>query len=88
VVDELNSSYTGPDGKPFQRLVQQAFNLDDQDQLAQFLEGDKRTITVPGTDKQLEYDPMSRLGVGVSVLGTSEAVAVGAYAYALNSLDA
>jgi len=31
---------------------------------------------------------MSRLGVGVSVLGTSEAVAVGAYAYALNSLDA
>jgi glucokinase len=88
VVDELNSSYTGPDGKPFRRLVQQAFNLDDQDQLAQFLEGDKRTITVPGTDKQLEYDPMSRLGVGVSVLGTSEAVAVGAYAFALNSLDA
>ncbi len=87
VINELNSDYTGPDGQPFRRLVPQAFNLEDQGQLAQFLKGDKRTIRVPGSDKQVDYDPLARLGVGLSVLGTSEAVAIGAYAYALNALD-
>jgi glucokinase len=34
----------------------------------------------------LQYDPLQRLGVGMSRLGTSEAVAIGAYAFALKSL--
>lgn len=87
VVDELNSDYTGPDGRPFRRLVQRVFNLEDEFQLDRFLSGDKRSITIPGTEKQVEYDPMSRLGVGLSVLGTNQAVAVGAYAFAIRSLD-
>ena len=87
IVDELNSHYTGPDGRPFRRLVQQTFNLEDEIQLRHFLSGDKRTIAVPGTNKQIECDPMARLGVGLSVLGTNEAVATGAYAFAIKSLD-
>jgi glucokinase len=86
IVDEMNGSYTSPKGEKFRRLAQQAFNLEDPEQLATFLQGDKREITVPGTGEKLNYDPMPRVGVGMSVLGTSEAVAIGAYAYALHQL--
>jgi glucokinase len=35
----------------------------------------------------VQYDPLQRIGVGMSRLGTSEAVAIGAYAFALRKLD-
>ncbi len=84
---ELNGTYTTPDGKPFRRLVQQAFNLEDSAQRAAFLRGATHAITVPGTDRRLAYDPLARIGVGVSRLGTSEAIALGAHAFALQQLD-
>ena len=87
LVDELNSNYTGPKGNKFRRLVQVAFNLEDQAQLAQFLKGQTREVTVPGSQRKLQYDPQARIGIGMSRLGTSEAVAVGAYAFALRKLD-
>lgn len=86
IVAEMNSSYTSPGGEKFRRLAQAAFNLEDPAQLATFLHGDKREIVVPGTGRTIIYDPMPRIGVGMSRLGTSEAVAIGAYAYALQKL--
>jgi len=87
LIDELNSQYVGRNGQPFRRLLPQAFNLEDEGQLQQFLQGDRRTLTVPGSDRQVAYDPLIRTGVGLSVLGTSEAVAIGAYTFALHALD-
>jgi len=87
LVDELNSSYTGPKGNKFRRLVQVAFNLEDKEQLQQFLKGQTREVTVPGSQRKLKYDPLARLGVGMSRLGTSEAVAIGACSFALRKLD-
>lgn len=87
IVDEMNGNYQGPSGTEFRRLAQRAFNLENPAQLEIFLRGDKREILVPGTGEKLAYDPMPRTGVGMSRLGTSEAVAIGAYAYALNRLD-
>lgn len=87
LVAELNSSYTDPDGKSFRRLAATAYNLEDKAQLQEFLTGGRREITVPGTSKTVVYDPLQRVGVGISRLGTSEAIAIGAYAYALHQLD-
>ena len=87
LVGELNSTYTGPSGTAFRRLVQVAFNLEDAADRRKFVKGATREIVVPGTQRKLKYDPMARLGVGVSRLGTSEAVAIGAYAFALRKLD-
>ncbi len=86
LVAELNSQYTGPSGQAFQRLIPRAFNLEEPQQLGTFLQGDAREVKVPGSDRVVAYDPLARVGVGLSVLGTSEAVAIGAYAYALNQL--
>jgi glucokinase len=88
LVAELNSNYTGPGGNQFRRLPEAAFNLEDPAQLKKFLQGGTRTVTVPGGKRQIKYDPLQRVGVGVSRLGTSEAVAIGAYAFALRKLDA
>lgn len=87
LVKELNGSYTAPDGRPFRRLVQQIFNLEDAEQRAAFLHGSVRTLAVPGTNHTIAYDPRARIGVGLSRLGTSEAISIGAYAYALQQLD-
>jgi glucokinase len=87
LIDELNSTYTSPKGAKFRRLTPVAFNLEDSAQLETFLKGETRTITVPGSKKKVQYDPLQRIGVGMSRLGTSEAVAIGAYAFALRKLD-
>jgi glucokinase len=86
LVDELNSTYTKPNGNKFRRLGPAVFNLEDPVQLEKFLQGDVREVVVPGGNRKIKYDPLARLGVGISRLGTSEAVAIGAYAFALNQL--
>ncbi|HLP03419.1 MAG TPA: ROK family protein [Opitutaceae bacterium] len=87
LVAELNGTYATPAGGTRRRLVQQAFNLEDAEQRATFLRGATHEIEVPGTDRRIAYDPLARIGVGVSRLGTSEAIALGAHAYALQQLD-
>jgi glucokinase len=87
LVAELNGTYVAPNGNHFRRLVQVAFNLEDADQRKKFLKGQTREITVPGTKRKLRYDPLARIGVGISRLGTSEAVAIGACAFGLRKLD-
>jgi glucokinase len=85
LVDAVNDVYHKPGG-PQRRLDARAFNFEDQAQRARFLKGDKRTVTVPGSQRQVQYDPLPRTAVGLSRLGTSEAVAIGAYAFALHKL--
>jgi glucokinase len=87
LVNELNGDYTGPGGNRFMRLSSMVFNLENKTRLKQFLKGDTRTVTVPGTRAKVKYDALQRLGVGMSRLGTSEAVAIGACAFALKKLD-
>jgi glucokinase len=86
IVDELNGTYTGSQGRPFRRLASVAFNLEDPGDLERFLRGQIREITVPGSGRRVRYDPLQRIGVGLSRLGTSEAVAIGAYAFALRNI--
>jgi glucokinase len=87
IVAEMNGSYTAPNGEQFRRLIPQAFNLEDEDELAVFLQGEAKELKVPGSGRHVQFDAMPRVGVGISRLGTSEATAIGAYAYALSRLD-
>lgn len=86
VVEELNGTYRSPDGNCFRRLATKAFNLEEPAQLEAFLRGEAKQITVPGSSRQIRYDRSARVGVGISRKGTSEAVAIGAYAFAIRSL--
>jgi glucokinase len=87
IVDEMNSNFLAPDGERFRRLIPRAFNLEDPSQLEEFLNGETKELTVPGSNRLVRFDGLQRIGVGISRLGTSEAAAIGAYAFALNMLD-
>jgi glucokinase len=87
LIAEMNDSYVAPNGETFRRLPQPAFNLEDKAELKQFLKGKTQAITVPGTKRKIKFDSLQRIGVGLSRLGTSEAIAIGAYAFALRKLD-
>jgi glucokinase len=86
LVAEMNSGYDSPWGRQ-PRLETRAFNLEDADERAVFVKGEAREIAVPGSQRTIAYDPLQRVGVGLSRLGTSKAVAIGAYAFALTALD-
>ncbi len=87
VIKEMNGGIESYDGDIISRMEVKAFNLEDESQLGKFLQGEAKEIIIPGTDKKMMYDPMKRIGVGLSRLGTSKAVSIGAYAYALKMLD-
>jgi glucokinase len=87
LVTEMNFRFEMPDGKYLPRLEFKVFNLMQERDLQRFLIGDQRQIKVPFSDLNLTYDPLKRVGVGITKLGTSKATSLGAYAFALNELD-
>jgi glucokinase len=86
LVDAVNDVYI-KGSERLRRLVARAFNAEDPAQLKEFLQGQKRTLIVPGSTRTVQYDPLARTAIGLSRLGTSEAVAIGAYAFAIRKLE-
>ncbi len=87
IVDEMNRPFMIPGGRELPRLETKAFNLEDEAAREAFIRGEVRDLAIPGSEKKVSYDPLQRTGVGISRLGTSRAVGIGAYAFALDRLD-
>ncbi|MDR2414873.1 MAG: ROK family protein, partial [Odoribacteraceae bacterium] len=83
----LNGVLDSPTGEPADRMEMKAFFLDDPGDAARFLAPTTVPVPVPGTSRVVDYDPVKRMGVTITRLGTSKAVALGAYAFALDKLD-
>lgn len=86
LIKKLNEPYHDRNGNVFPRMETEAFNLENEADCHRFAEISGKMITVPFSDRQVWYDPTKRVGVGITKLGTSSAVAIGAYAYAMNQL--
>ena len=87
MMDELNGTIGKLNGETFPRLQMKAYNLNMEQELNDFLKGDQVLVTIPGTSKMVNYDSAKRIGIAISKLGASKAIALGAYAFALNTLD-
>lgn len=85
VVEAMNATLLHR-GHPVSRMELKAYNLEDPAGLADFVSGHGRMVKVPRSDRTVPYDPDKRTGVGITQLGI-HAVALGAYAFALNALD-
>lgn len=83
VMKELNSMYYPSNTDELPRLVQKIFNLDIPEEADAFYKDYSKELKVPGTNKTVTYDPIPRLAVATSRIGASEAIALGAYAFAL-----
>ncbi|HET9571847.1 MAG TPA: ROK family protein [Bacteroidales bacterium] len=87
LMSELNGTINLMDGTPKPRTEMKAYDLDDPQDRTAFLQGSVTKIKVPETDQLVDFDPVKRMGVVISKLGASKAIALGAYSFALNELD-
>ena len=88
LIEKMNEPFAGlTDGHAFSRMETEAYNLMDAQDMIRFTEKTGRMIKVPFSNQEVWYNPTKRVGVGVTKLGTSSAVAIGAYAYAMQQLS-
>lgn len=86
LLQEMNSRTGMMNGACFNRLQMQAFDLDDAAGFAGLIGGEAKQLSVPGTNRMVNYDPFKRIGVMISKQGASRSIAMGAYVFALNNL--
>lgn len=87
LLDEIRSSLRTLGGDEVRRVQMNVYDLESEEDFAQFAKGGERQIKVYGTDLMATYDPEKRIGVMISKLGASKAISVGAYAFALSEID-
>ena len=86
LIKKMNEPFKGLNGNPLSRMETEAYNLMDPHDMIRFTEKQGKMVKVPFSDQLVWYDPTKRVGVGITKLGTTSAVAVGAYAYAIEQL--
>lgn len=84
---EMNRCFTTLEGTQLDRMEVKAFNLNDDKNRIAFYAADFKQIPIPRSNKTMAYNVSKKIGIGISVLNTSEAVALGAYSFALQKLD-
>ena len=87
LLKELRSKMHTLSGDELNRVQMKVYDLDDDAEFREFAKGSMQPLKVYGTDRYVAYDPQKRIGVTISKLGASQAISVGAYAFALSQLD-
>ncbi len=85
-VEMMNRTFTRSDGRKYPRMEVTAYNFEDINHMQSFVNYQKKMIAVPFSNNAVPYYEEKKTGIGISRMGTSEAVATGAYAYAANEL--
>lgn len=88
LLKEMRSTLRSLGGSETNRVQMRVFDLDVPEEFDAFAKGDARRIKVYGTDREVVYDPMKRIGVTISKIGASSAISIGAYSFALAQIDA
>jgi Transcriptional regulator/sugar kinase len=87
LIASLNEPFVDLNNHKVSRMEIDAFNLQNETDLIRFTEKTGKMVKVPFSNNEVWYDPIKRIGVGITKLGTSSAVAIGAYAYAMHELN-
>lgn len=87
VLKALRSKIHTLSGEELNRVQMKVYDLDNEDEFAAFANGEQKKIKIYGSEQEIIYDPQKRIGVGISTLGASKAISVGAYTFALSQLD-
>ena len=84
---EINRKYHHFTGKENERLSFKVVDIEDENEFTRFALGDVQELSFSGFEKTIKYDGLPRTGIGLSKLGASHAIALGAYTFALQQLD-
>ena len=83
----LRSNMHRLSGEPVNKLASKVYDLDDPEELSQFIKGNQESIKIHNSELEVTYDPQKRIGVALSKLGANKAVSLGAYAFAIAQLS-
>jgi len=86
IILAMNGTISRVDGTELPRMIQHVYNLEDPSQLQQLLSYRGMEIEVPFSKRKVFYAAEKRIGICKTRLGTSQAVALGAYVHALQHL--
>nr|WP_298332368.1 ROK family protein [uncultured Christiangramia sp.] len=86
IIEHLNGTIETRTRERIPRLVSKVFNIENKSEYCTFLDQKFQNIQIPFTQKSVNINTEKRIPIGLSKLGTSEAVCLGAYAFALISL--
>lgn len=87
MLEEMNRQISTFAGATFPCLQTEVFCLADKEGMENFLKERDTMVKVPGSAKQVLYASHKKIGIAVSSLGASKAIALGAYSFALSHLD-
>jgi glucokinase len=87
LVEEMNGHFDTITGNSLERMEINAFNIEDSEHARIFYSSSSIEIPVPMSERSVIYDPVKKTCIGITRLGTSEAVSIGAYAFALAQMD-
>ncbi len=85
-IEVMNGKFVKSNLQTTNRLESLAYNFETPSGMSDFLISDEKQINIPYSNKKISYSHVKKIGVGISQLGTSEAVAVGAYAFAIKQI--
>lgn len=84
---EMRRSISTFAGREFNGLQMEVYNLMEIGEYKRFLESTISWAQIPFSGRKVPYDCIKRIGVAISTLGASKAIALGAYAFALQQID-
>ena len=87
LLEEMRGTVKTLSGDTLNRVQMKVYNLDNPEEFAAFAKGEARELKIYGTDKTVTYDPQKRIGITIDKIGTSTAISVGAYDFALAEMD-
>lgn len=87
LLKSLRSRISTMSGDEIDRVQMSVYDLDDEEEFAQFAKGSQRKLKIYGSEIEVDYDPQKRIGVAISRIGANMATSIGAYMFALDQLD-
>ncbi|WP_240924855.1 ROK family protein [Leeuwenhoekiella sp. ZYFB001] len=87
IIEHLSGCIYNLENEGMPRAISKVFNIDDPAQLNAFTADSEYEVKVPFSTAKAKYNKEKRIAIGISKLGTSTSVCLGAYALALDYLD-
>ena len=87
MLTEMKSTLSTFAGDKISRLEMDIFEIEDEKQFEYFIQDKSIELPIPHSSKKIHYHPHKKTVIMKTILGTSKAISLGAYAYALYTLD-
>ena len=87
IMAEVRSQFKNVEGNCFSCLQSEVYDLTNAEDVEKFTDDGRKEVAVPFSEKVTDYFYERKVGISFSTIGTNQAIAVGAYAFALNELD-